>query len=134
VPERRYDLAGHIMAEAITTAQRTGEPLDGALATAARAAGARLVRDARPGDGVRSDRLASVCELLAGNGFEPRRDGDHVTLGNCPFHRLAESYTALVCGMNLHLIGGLLDALRADELSVQLTPAPGKCCVTVRVT
>jgi predicted ArsR family transcriptional regulator len=57
-----------------------------------------------------------------------------VTLSNCPFHQLAESYTALVCGINLHLIGGLLDALPAGDLCANLAPAPGRCCVTVTTT
>ncbi|MGN9909633.1 helix-turn-helix transcriptional regulator [Phytohabitans sp. LJ34] len=130
VPERRYDLAGHVMARAITTAQETGVPLDEALADAARATGAELARRARDG-APPGDHLAAVSQVLAGTGYEPRVEGDGVTLSNCPFHQLAESYTALVCGINLHLIAGVLDALPAADLRARLAPAPGRCCVTV---
>ena len=30
---------------------------------------------------------------------------------NCPFHKLAAQYPDIVCGMNLALIGGLIDGL-----------------------
>jgi predicted ArsR family transcriptional regulator len=130
VPERRYDLAGHIMARAITAAREAGLPVDEALAAAARATGAELARETSPGP----DHLAAVSRVLAESGYEPRVEGDRVTLSNCPFHQLAESYTALVCGMNLHLVDGILDALDAGDLRARLTPAPGKCCVTVSAT
>ena len=51
-----------------------------------------------------------------------------VELLNCPFHALAQEHTALVCGMNLHLVGALLEG--TDRRAV-LDPAPGRCCVTV---
>jgi len=134
VPERRYDLAGHIMARAITTAGESGVPVDDALAAAALAAGAELAEQARPVGSSPGDPLAAVSQVLADTGYEPRLAGDRVTLSNCPFHQLAESYTALVCGINLHLIGGLLDALPAGGLCANLAPAPGRCCVTVTTT
>jgi len=130
VPERRYDLAGRIMARAITAARDTGGPVDEALAAAARSTGAELARQARRGTPA-GDHLTAVSEVLAGSGYEPRVEGGRVTLSNCPFHQLAESYTALVCGMNLHLVDGVLDALSARDLCAQLAPAPGMCCVTI---
>jgi len=51
-----------------------------------------------------------------------------VELLNCPFHALAAEHTALVCGMNLHLVGALLEG---TERRAGLDPAPGRCCVTV---
>jgi predicted ArsR family transcriptional regulator len=136
LPEQRYDLAGRILAEAVTTAQHSGVPLDRALRTAASAAGHALGEEARasgagaPGDvaGV----LAVVSEVLTTVGYEPRVDGDRVVLRNCPFHSLAASYTALVCGMNLDLITGLLGALPEQCAQARLDPAPGRCCVTIR--
>lgn len=130
VPERRYELAGEIMARAITAAGETGVPLDEALTAAARATGAALARQAPPGS-LPSDHVAAACQVLAGSGYEPRRTGDGVTLSNCPFHKLAASYTDLVCGINLHLIEGLLDALPARDLCARLAPTPGQCCVTI---
>jgi hypothetical protein len=37
-------------------------------------------------------------------------------------------HTALVCGMNFHLVGALLEG---TERRAVLDPAPGRCCVTV---
>ncbi len=120
LPERRYDLAGRVMAEAITAATRQGIPVADALRAAARTVGRSL--------GVPGDQPA---EVLARHGYEPRTTGDAVVLANCPFHALAERYTELVCGMNLDLINGLLDALGPGERRARLDPAPGRCCVTI---
>src|SRR6476646_8991801 len=46
VPERRYDLAGHLLAEAITAAGTSGVPVSDALHAAADAAGQALGEDA----------------------------------------------------------------------------------------
>jgi predicted ArsR family transcriptional regulator len=76
-----------------------------------------------------SDRLARV---LATCGYEPRVDGPRITLANCPFHALARTHTELVCGMNLGLVGGVIDGLGARGLVAELDPAPDRCCVTTR--
>ena len=52
-------------------------------------------------------------------------------LANCPFHALAREHTALVCGMNLHLITALLEELGRRDVQTQLDPAPPRCCVTL---
>ncbi|HEX9039424.1 MAG TPA: hypothetical protein VF838_00205, partial [Trebonia sp.] len=52
-------------------------------------------------------------------------------LRNCPFHHLAEQQRDLVCGMNLALIGGMLDGLRLPGWRPVLDPWPGHCCVAV---
>jgi predicted ArsR family transcriptional regulator len=52
-----------------------------------------------------------------------------VVLANCPFHALARQHTALVCGMNLHLLEGLLDGLPGAGLVARLEPTAGACCV-----
>ena len=134
LPERRYDLAGRIMADAITTAATSGVPVTEALRGASSATGRRLGEDAKRAAGSRSSRAAQVraiCEVLAANGYEPRSGKAGITLANCPFHSLAEDYTDLVCGMNLDLIGGLVDALDQTKLHAHLDPSPGRCCVTV---
>jgi predicted ArsR family transcriptional regulator len=61
-------------------------------------------------------------------GYEPHERDGVVELLNCPFHALAQEHTALVCGMNLHLVDALLEG--SDRRAV-LDPAPGRCCVTV---
>jgi predicted ArsR family transcriptional regulator len=54
-----------------------------------------------------------------------------IVLTNCPFHRLAEEHRALVCGMNLSLLGGVLETTGAEPLKARLAPEPGYCCVRI---
>ena len=58
--------------------------------------------------------LDDVLALLAEHGYEPRVEGAEIVLANCPFHALARDHTALVCGMNLHLLTALLELLAPD--------------------
>jgi predicted ArsR family transcriptional regulator len=123
-----------LMAEAITAAAAQGSPVTDALRDAARAAGRALGEQAvrhTEGRASAADRYRAVSDVLAGYGYEPRVTPDGVILANCPFHRLAESYTDLVCGMNLDLVDGLLDVLGPACLRARLDPAPGRCCVTL---
>jgi len=54
-------------------------------------------------------------------------------LGGGSAHALAEQHRALVCGMNLGVIEGILEGAGATEVEASLDPAPGRCCVTMRV-
>jgi predicted ArsR family transcriptional regulator len=105
LPPRQYELAAQIMAAAL---DRGGGPE--ALVTAAVEVGRRA---------------GTSLEAL---GYEPRERDGVVELLNCPFHALAAEHTTLVCGMNLHLVGALLEG---TERRAVLDPAPGRCCVTV---
>jgi predicted ArsR family transcriptional regulator len=122
LPERRYELAGRLLAQALEESEATGEPVRTALHRKAHALGARLA-----GQGG-----TDVFGLLEGNGFEPRHEGDAVVLGNCPFHALARDHTETVCGMNLHLIRGVLEGLAEGGLQACLAPGPGRCCVRLQ--
>ncbi|WP_369133491.1 helix-turn-helix transcriptional regulator [Modestobacter sp. I12A-02662] len=127
VPERRYDAAGQVLADAVTRAAAEGVPVMAAVEAAAADAGRRLAAStavAGAADG--ADRLLAV---LAGCGYEPRVDGGSVVLANCPFHALARDHTALVCGMNLQVLGALVAELGRADLQAVLDPAPGRCCV-----
>jgi predicted ArsR family transcriptional regulator len=73
-----------------------------------------------------------LVEVLTGLGFEPRQTDDLVRLHNCPFHALAARHTALVCGINLAVLGGLLDSLGLAGWQATLVPRPGTCCVELR--
>jgi predicted ArsR family transcriptional regulator len=128
LPERRYDLAGHILAEAVSAAQRAGLPVDGLVAEAARAAGRELNAHAGPEVEAEAAPLEAARQALARNGYEPRADDGRLTLANCPFHQLAQSHRGLICNVNLELINGLLNGL---PVSGRLDPAPGRCCVAV---
>jgi predicted ArsR family transcriptional regulator len=102
VPPRAYRSAAELLAEAIEQA--------GVEETVYRVA-RRHGRDARLAD------------------YSPAADGpDRMVLRNCPFHRLAEQFPGLICGMNLAMLTGLL----ADgEWTPRMDPAPGRCCVTL---
>jgi predicted ArsR family transcriptional regulator len=127
LPERHYDLAGQILAAAIEAAARSGIPVIEAVQEAAAVAGRRI--GSACGTSVRS--LDDVARVLIGHGYEPRVEGAAVLLANCPFHALARDHTALVCGMNLHLLGALLDVLGGTDVHARLEPAPQRCCVVV---
>ncbi len=122
LPERSYDLAGDLLASALTEAEKSGEAPRAVLARRAFERGRELAAGAGEGP-------ASVLHVLEENGFEPRTEDGGIALANCPFHRLARSHTELVCGMNLQLIGGVLDGVRAPGLVAHLRPEPGMCCV-----
>jgi predicted ArsR family transcriptional regulator len=145
LPDRHYDLAGRIMAEAITNMSQTGTALPQAMRDAAVEAGRGLAATSRADsastdsahtdsahtDSASTDRLDAVCRELAEHGYEPRTSGDRILLHNCPFHLLARDYVDLVCGLNLDLIGGLLEGLGRSDLHPRLDPEPGRCCVAI---
>jgi predicted ArsR family transcriptional regulator len=74
-----------------------------------------------------------VTEMLTGHGYAPVAAGpDRIELRNCPFHRLAEQFAPVICGMNLAMITGLLAGGGTDgEWVAGMDPAPGRCCVTL---
>lgn len=131
IPPRRYDLAGQILADAVDDAARDGGPVLEAVRFAAGKAGHRLGAQADPHGGSDESSLDAVASVLAGHGYEPRVQGSTVVLANCPFHALAREHTALVCGMNLHLISAMLDELGYPDVRASLDPAPQRCCVTL---
>ncbi|MGZ4678702.1 MAG: helix-turn-helix transcriptional regulator [Ilumatobacteraceae bacterium] len=135
LPPRHYDLAGRLLARAVTAAQRDSVPVDAALAAAAREWGRSLGREARSeraaGGPRESSKLAATTAVLNECGYEPRADATGLTLANCPFHALAQDYTDLVCGMNLELINGVIDGLDDTGLEATLDPAPNRCCVRI---
>ncbi|OJF09689.1 helix-turn-helix transcriptional regulator [Couchioplanes caeruleus] len=130
LPERRYDLAGLVLAEAVTVAARDGIPVDRALRSAACMTGRRLL-DNHPGEAAGDGRPDLVTTVLARNGYEPRAIDGEILLANCPFRSLAAQYTELVCGMNLDLIDGLLQADGARGRCARLSPGSDRCCVTI---
>lgn len=132
LPERRYELAARVMAEAISRSLRDGSPIDTALRASAGETGRELGAGLPKAASNAAELLTAVAEVLASQGFEPRCTEHCIELGNCPFHALAADYTELVCGMNLDLIRGLLAAVEAHGLSAALEPAPDRCCVVVR--
>lgn len=134
LPERRYDVAAEVMAEALERVGAAGEAAAAdALRTSAERAGETLGAAARrragPRPGRRRLRQALVDELDE-RGYEPREtSAGEIRLANCPFHALVEDHRQLVCGMNLALADGLLDGLGDAGVTARLDPQPGQCCV-----
>ena len=136
LPQRRYDLVGHLLAAAIERASE-GVPLSDAVDEVSREEGRRIAAsapasDLRTPDAETGDDLARVSATLGAHGYEPRRDGDALTLANCPFDSLARDHTALVCSANLALIDGMLDGLGCRGLCAHGEPHEGQCCVAIR--
>ncbi|MDX3637955.1 helix-turn-helix transcriptional regulator [Streptomyces sp. MB09-02B] len=125
LPERRYELAGRLLAQAVEESEVTGEPAGAVLHRAAHRLGEQLASEHSSG-------ATGVFDLLERYGFEPRHDAGAIVLGNCPFHALARLHTQTVCGMNLHLLRGVLLGLEEDDLQACLEPSPGQCCVRLR--
>ena len=133
LPPREYDLAGQIMAEAITDHASTATPITEALTRAAAAHGRAMAADGgKPDAG--GDVVSRCLRVLAEHGYEPRPVDRTVLLTNCPFHRLAQSHTSLVCRMNHALLDALARAIAPDSLEARLEPGEDRCCVTLTDT
>jgi predicted ArsR family transcriptional regulator len=124
LPPREYELAARLLAQVVES-DASGRSR-AALLDAARRLGSELGRRSRAAD---PDALETV---LAGHGYEPRRDAaGTIRLRNCPFHQLAEQHRDIVCGMNLGLIEGIVAGLDVPCARPALDPSPGHCCVTI---
>jgi len=135
VPPREYELAARLLVQAVEA-----DPSDrsqAALAGAARRLGTELGRAFRPDAAERDAASRHMAErdvegMLTQQGYEPCRGGDGIIrLRNCPFHQLAEQHRAVVCGMNLALVEGLVAGLGAGGWQPALDPRPGHCCVAI---
>jgi predicted ArsR family transcriptional regulator len=124
LPPRHYDLAGGLLAGALVEAEQTGEAPRDVLGRRADALGRALAVE-RPDEAV----TGALLRLLENHGYEPQVEGADIALHNCPFHSLAREHTELVCGMNLHLLEGVLAGLGRTGLRACLDPKPSRCCV-----
>jgi predicted ArsR family transcriptional regulator len=138
LPERRYDLAGGLLAEAVERSSDDSVPVATALRRAATEMGRRIGEAARVPAGRRSGRAKrrdALVGALEQHGYEPHLRGGEIVLTNCPFHALAEEHRDLVCGMNLELLSGVIEgAGGADVLEARLAPQPGYCCVRMKAS
>ena len=123
LPPRRYEIAAHVLADALEAAQRGAAPVSEAVARAADQAGRRIAADG-----------TDLAELLNRSGYEPKQGPDgRIHLANCPFHDLLACHANLVCAMNVHLLQGLIGALGVCA-QARLDPAAGRCCVTITLS
>jgi predicted ArsR family transcriptional regulator len=134
LPERRYDLAGHLLATAIDNAAAQGTTVDDALKAAAVGWGRSVANQARATAGPRPSParlLACTCQALTDNGYEAKCTDGTIVLRNCPFDALAREHTELVCGMNLAIMAAVTEQLEETALAARLEPAPDRCCVVL---
>jgi predicted ArsR family transcriptional regulator len=130
VPPREYELAARLLASAVDG--DAGGSGRAALRGVARRYGADAGRRGRPAEAGHPGARRALQALLRQHGFEPWQGEDGaVYLRNCPFHQLAAQHPGLVCGMNLELIGGMVDGLEASGMQPRLAPEPGRCCVVI---
>src|SRR5215204_5347466 len=141
VPQRRYDLLGDVLAQAIVA--------DGP-ASSARLAAHQLARERGQalGERVWTQRrlgrlgperaLTVLSELLGACGYAPTRAPTQLQLllRNCPFQQLARRAPELVCGLNHQFLAGLLAGLRTRRVDAVLQPDaaadPTRCCVLLQ--
>lgn len=116
IPERRYELIAQILADAIDEGAAHAEE-----------AARRYARERGHEIGTRL-RGHALLDVLAGLGFEPEA-GAPTVLRNCPFHVLAATHTALVCGLNHAFVSGLIDGLGTSGVIARLAPRADACCV-----
>jgi predicted ArsR family transcriptional regulator len=134
LPPRSYELAAKLFANALDGAEDTPERVK--LAELARRfgetvgveAGTLAVANAGP-----DESLNAIMTALGTYGYEPYRDDRRdVRMRNCPFHALAREHRGLVCGMNLQLMGGVVEGLGVRGVRATLEPRPNECCVAFR--
>jgi predicted ArsR family transcriptional regulator len=127
LPDRRYDLAGMLLAEAVAAAGSEDPAVLEAVDVAAASHGAALAGTSSAASG---DPLDAAVAALQDNGYEPRRHGDRVLMVNCPFHALAQTHTALVCRMNHSLLTAMARTI-SPRVEACLEPGADRCCVVL---
>jgi len=71
-------------------------------------------------------------EVLARYGYRPEADDDGgYSLVNCPFHRLAESHTTVVCALNGAFLSGAAAACGIAEDRIADDNREGHCCARI---
>jgi predicted ArsR family transcriptional regulator len=128
LPQRRYDLASEVLAEAIERAG-TGQALPHALDEAAIAKGTELGSLAHNTGDRTPDALGRLTGVLTRQGYEPRSEGTDVILANCPFHDLAERHRHLVCSINHTMLAAAAEEAGLPPGTARLDPQPGRCCI-----
>jgi len=119
LPERRYQLAGQLLLEAIAAGRELGD----VAKVSGRTAGSEARRT-----------RSTVVDVLTEHGYEPRREGRDLVLDNCPFHALARQNPDLVCGMNLAFLEGVVGGLGVKKICPRLEPDENRCCVRLEHT
>ena len=131
LPARDYELAGQIMADAISDSTRSGTPIIDAISNAACVRGVAIAAAGTDRPRGAEAALELAVRILTEHGYEPRRVNDTIVMANCPFHALAVSHTELVCSLNHAMLSGFVDAAAPGLLDARLEPGENRCCVTL---
>lgn len=139
LPERHYDLLSDVLADAADASVALRLPVDQVAPEVAHRHGelhgAEWADHADGGDGEDGEQpLDLLSRALDDVGYEPRIDEGRMVLENCPFDRVARDHTALVCGLNLDFVRGVVDGLGCAGVTASLEPGAGRCCVSARTT
>ena len=122
LPRRRYDLAGHVLADALSRV-KSGVPIADALTAAADNAADVVIGSWHHED---------VRDVLARLGYEPRPAGDCVRLSNCPFQQLSDDHADLICPLNREFVAAVGRRLDSTELHPFSVDRGTGCCVALR--
>lgn len=135
LPDRRYDLVGHIFARAITgMISDGGTEIKDALRISAISLGHAMgleIGRADQSNQCDTSSIDPIISVLSKWGFEPRQGADAVVLTNCPFCALASAYPEIICEMNLDLIKGFVSSLGKALWIPILSPSENQCCVVL---
>lgn len=138
IPQRHYELAGRLLLQGIKP-QATDSTAREETDRAAMLEGERMGSEFRRANSLRPpgvERTLSVAhQILEEGGYEPvRLSPTELALRNCPFQSLARQEPAVICGMNLEMMKGLLTGLKSTSTEAVLQPEPGHCCVRLRAS
>lgn len=118
VPPRHYDLAAALLAAAVQRALDSGENVGDAMAAVAYEEGCRLGME-----------TGDIHQLLINAGYSPEPDGEGGTImANCPFHRLSQDHTGVVCSLNSSLLAGALDGCADSNHDLAPDTEISHCC------
>jgi predicted ArsR family transcriptional regulator len=133
LPQRRYDLIGEILVDALGDANGTGAPTARQSAfERGQGIGTRRRQARRRRRSGTEQMTGEARALLEALGFEPADADGELVLRNCPFQALARRDPQLVCGINLAFIDGMLFGLGNRAVAAELARHEGFCCVRVR--
>lgn len=131
LPRRRYDLAGHVLADTLARVQ-AGIPFGQALDDAAENAADIVVESWPVTESLDVERITGLLSRL---GYEPRSEGrdgkEAVRLSNCPFQQLSDDHPDVVCPINRRFIGAVSRRLGCTELHAEPVDRGTGCCVAI---
>ncbi len=134
VPQRRYEVAAELFAEALSAPGAGPNPLADAASSYGNELGQEAKRRAGPRAAQRR-RFEALQSVLRDAGYMPfiGEGESELRMLNCPFHELAQRHRQLTCGMNLALVQGMLDGANLPPSAARLDSQPGLCCVALSI-